>query len=216
MSLEKGLFIVIEGADGSGTTSQTAFLSDYIKNTLQFSDFISTFEPTDGVYGSIIRKTLKKKMEADPEELAELFVLDSVRNNRYIIKPMREKGGIVLSDRYRPSSFAYQPSAGVSPEYITELHERKAEKLEIPNITFYLDVTGEICMERSKLRGEKLEIFENREFQEKVIKRYQDLIESELKYFGKVIPINAMNCKEEVSEEIQSKFLDIYNNWKIS
>ena len=217
-SNERGLFIVFEGIDGSGTTSQAKLLADYIKNELHFEDLVTTFEPTKGFYGRIIREILSGNREAYPETLAELFVIDSVEtNNKEIIKPTINRGGVVLSDRYRPSSFAYQSATGISPDYINELHERQKERLEIPDFTFYLDLNEDVAMKRTLSKLERIgappEIFEHLEFQSKVREKYRKIIEDKLEYFGRVIIINADNPVEQVSSDIQKEFTRIYTNW---
>jgi thymidylate kinase len=130
---------------------------------------------------------------------------------------MLEDGGIILSDRYRASSFAYQLMAGVPLEYITMIHEEQGNQLEIPDFTFYLDLSAEAAIERTRARTltEKVnsEIFEVLEFQQRVRAQYKKIIERGLKYLGRVTVIDAANSEEKVASDIQEAFRGIYTKW---
>ena len=91
--MKKGKFIVIEGVDGSGKTTQIEILKEKFKaNGLKFH---FTWEPTDSPIGSIIRNILNKRIEADEQTIAALYLadrLDHIQNNQNgILKFLRPK-----------------------------------------------------------------------------------------------------------------------------
>ncbi len=101
-------FIVLEGLDGSGTTTQIKMLSDKFKNS--GIKLLVTAEPTDNRIGRIIRETLHHKYKIKPDTLALLFAAD--RNEHLFGKKgiidYLDEGYYVISDRYFFSSIAYQ------------------------------------------------------------------------------------------------------------
>jgi len=104
-------FVVFEGLDGSGTTTQIGILEDFFqKNRSSLPLFYKTFEPTNGSIGKIIRSALRKEIVLAPKTIAMLFAAD---RNEHIYGPegIAERcgrGELVVSDRYLPSSLVYQ------------------------------------------------------------------------------------------------------------
>ena len=127
-------FIVFEGLDGAGTSTQSRLLSKEIK-----SSFL-TFEPTDSKIGGLIRDCLKKKINFDTLTLAFLFSADR-RDHLYkkngIIDRCKQNQ-IVISDRYLFSSLAYQ-SIDYPFDQILELNKY----FPLPEVVFFLDTSLE-------------------------------------------------------------------------
>jgi dTMP kinase len=215
--MRKGLFIVLEGIDGSGTSTQTSILERHIQEDLGFDDVSSSWEPWTSDYGLRIRKVLTKDIKISSYELAQLYVWDSVEHNKLELKQVRKRGGIALSDRYRGSSFAYQTADGISPEQVLEMHEREGEKLEIPDLTFFLNSDVEISMKRLAKRnnseGNAPELFDILEFQKRVNDNYLGIIKQGLKYLGRTIIVNGNLSQEEVSQNINMYFDAFFNQW---
>jgi len=192
-------FIVFEGGDGSGTTTQLKLISERLKNIENFK-FFPTFEPTDGQIGKIIRSVLKKEMVLKPDTLALLFAGD--RNEHLEAKDgileRVNRGEFVISDRYALSSLVYQgiECGDELPLFINSI-------FPAPEVTFFLDIDPQIALDRMKDRP-FLEIYEYHEFQEKVREKYISLIRIYRSDGARVEIIDASKPPDEVAQEIWS------------
>ncbi|MCL2210527.1 MAG: dTMP kinase [Treponema sp.] len=192
-------FVVFEGGDGSGTTTQLKMLCDRLKNIENFP-FFSTFEPTEGQIGKIIRSTLKKETFLQPNTLALLFAAD--RNEHLDAKDgimeRAKRGEFVVSDRYALSSLVYQgiECGDELPLFINSL-------FPAPEVTIFLDIDPKIAMDRMKNRS-SLEIYEYHEFQEKVRHKYISLIRIYRRNGARVETIDASLSAQEVSDQVWS------------
>lgn len=218
--MKRGLFVVFEGPDGAGTTTQARILKQHIQTDLGFGDVSLSREPGESEYGLLIKKVLIKETRTAPFQLAQWYVWDSLEHNKLELKPVRQRKGIAISDRYRSSSFAYQTTDGVSLDQVSELHEKEGDNLEIPDFTYFLDMDAEISMQRVNGRhvseGTSPELFDRLEFQRKVHSNYLSLINSGLKYLGKVIRVDGTLPKEKVSQEVNRTFDEFYRQWASS
>jgi dTMP kinase len=189
-------FAVFEGADGSGTTTQLSLLAERIEKPA----FFPTFEPTDGQIGKLIRSALKKEIKFKPETLAMLFSAD--RNEHLYssggILEYAEKGCLVVSDRYVLSSLVYQ---GI--ECGDNLPNVLNMQFPAPEVTIFLDIEPEIALGRMKGRS-SLEIYEYREFQEKVHKKYISLIDDYRLKGARVEIVDAGKSVQEVANQVWS------------
>ncbi|MCI9504395.1 MAG: dTMP kinase [Clostridia bacterium] len=170
----RGKFIVFEGTDGSGKSTQMKMLASYL-NEMGARCYL-THEPTDSPVGSLLRSCLTGRIDADEHTIAALFAadrLDHIHNPvNGILKKLNE-GVNVLCDRYYLSSFAY--NGGFVPlEWVIELNRPAREALK-PDLTVFLYLDAEDSMERVMGRGET-ERYETVERQKKIRKNYLDLI----------------------------------------
>jgi len=192
-------FIVFEGSDGSGTTTQLSLLEKRLKDQGK-PCFFSTFEPTDGQIGRIIRSALKNEIQVKPQTLALLFAAD--RNEHLYgkegILERVKKGEFVISDRYALSSLVYQ---GI--ECGDELPGYLNSSFPAPEITFFLDIDPQTALARVKERSE-LEIYEYSDFQEKVRVKYKTIIEIYRKEGARVEIIDASKTASEVADQVWS------------
>ena len=104
-------FVVFEGCDGCGTTTQLGMLEDFFhRSNLSLPAFYRTFEPTNGSIGKMIRAVLRKELNLLPETVAMLFAADRYEHiyESGGIAERCERGELVVCDRYLPSSFVYQ------------------------------------------------------------------------------------------------------------
>jgi len=157
-----GLFIAVEGIDGSGTTTQTRLLANWLASL--GLEVVSTGEPTKGEVGLLIRQLLRDS--SVPAEVdALLFAADRALHTAITIKPALERGAVVISDRYVESSIAYQSSSGLAMEWVEDINRFALT----PDLTIILDVEPSIGLGRKRSqRTGPLDKFENVAFLEGV------------------------------------------------
>lgn len=157
--MEKGLFIAFEGIDGSGKSTQSKLLAEYLES--KGHKVHLTCEPTTGAIGKMIRSIFSGKQPADQHTIAALFVADRLEHllnqTDGIIKLMNE-GVTVISDRYYFSSYAYH-SAHVDMNWVIEINKKCAELLR-PNLNIFIDISPEESMQRINQNRATTEMYE--------------------------------------------------------
>ena len=190
-------FIVLEGLDGCGTTTQTALLVRKLEE--KGIQAVSTNEPTDGSIGRFIRSVLQKKESVDPFTLALLFSADRNEhvNGKNGIIELAEAGKMVICDRYLFSSLAYQSLfmdfhtvAGLNRYY------------PLPEYLFYIDLSPEECQKRMASRGEEAELFERLELQRKIDANYKKSLALLSDTEMKTVVIDGRGSKQEIHSQI--------------
>lgn len=168
--MQRGPFIVLEGIDGSGTTTQRAAL----QARLQQSGWRvhATAEPTEGPIGGLIRDALTGARDLAEDTLALLFAADRIQHVNTTIAPRLRDGELVLCDRYLLSSLAYQ-SVQLPLPWVLEIN---AQALR-PDLTVLLDVGPEVAADRRRHRGSAPERFDALERQRAVAENYQRLVQ---------------------------------------
>lgn len=156
------LFIVIEGLDGSGKTTQIEMLRDRLQGGGDACYL--TAEPTELPTGKFIRSILQKQVTADPKTVAALYAADRIEHlfhpEEGLLHQLAE-GYNVISSRYYFSSLAYN-SDTVDPGWVASLN-LLAKRTLPADITIFLDLDPALSMERIAARGETTELFENQE-----------------------------------------------------
>jgi len=192
-------FAVFEGGDGSGTTTQISLLAERLKKNKK-PPFFPTFEPTDGQIGRIIRSALKGEIPLNQQTIAMLFAADRNEhlNSKDGIISRCKRGELVVSDRYALSSIVYQ---GI--ECGDELPLFLNTRFPAPEITFFFDIDPVIALGRMKKRT-SLEIYEYREFQEKVREKYKSFIEIYRNAGARVEIIDASKSEQDVADQVWS------------
>src|SRR3989338_2301208 len=154
--MAKGIFIVIEGIDGSGKGEVVKRLHNHLFSKSKSYSILTTREPTNGTYGAKIRKMLEteKKPDENAAKMLELFIKDREEHTNNAIIPFLnsaygENTNIILCDRYYHSTIAFQSTQGLD---IKELI-RKNEKFPKPDITFILDLEPETALKRMSGKG---------------------------------------------------------------
>lgn len=158
----RGRFIVFEGLDGSGKSTQIAMLAEKLK--LLGHKVYCTAEPTNSATGGLIRDTLSNNYKRDAAELAGLFLTDRIAHNVnpvWGIKKFLDDGIDVICDRYYYSSFAYQ-GLGTSLGWIMDMNINCPEIMK-PDLCVFLDVDYRRCKLRVDKERAHLEIFESDE-----------------------------------------------------
>jgi len=142
-----GHFIVLEGIDGSGTTSQLEALAAILR--ARGHDVMTTREPSDGPAGMLARKHLDTRSRAlDPHALALLFAADRLDHVRSVIAPALDTGRVVLCDRYVLSSFVYQ-ALECDPTWVRAINVHAPW----PDATFVLTLPVEVALQRIRARA---------------------------------------------------------------
>lgn len=155
----KPLFIVVEGLDGSGKTTQINMLSDHLQ--ARGEACYVTAEPTGLPSGRFIRSILQGKVTVDPRTLAALYAADRIEHlfhpQEGIIAKLGE-GYHVISSRYYFSNLAYQGD-GVDPAFVAGLN--RLAKATLPaDLTLFLDLAPAVSMQRIESRRQSIELFE--------------------------------------------------------
>lgn len=201
MNQEKsGRFIVIEGIDGSGKSTQVKRLCTGFTTAGQKA--VTTFEPTDGPIGSLIRQMLSGRLPADQRTIASLFAADRTDhlvNPETGIRKMVDAGQVVICDRYYFSSYAYHAQY-IDMDWIIQANSLNADILR-PHVTLFIDVDPERCFERIKARGSSLEIYEKIDIMKAVRANYFKAFEM-LKDEEKVIIIDGNDTVDAVASRV--------------
>ena len=194
-------FVVFEGCDGSGTTTQLSILEDFFlqnRNRLSLPSLYRTFEPTNGSIGKIIRSVLQKELTLLPETTAMLFAAD--RNEHlYGSNGLAERcgrGELAVSDRYVPSSLVYQGLLCGE-----ELPAKLNRDFPGPELLIFLDISPETAQQRMSGRDVK-EIYEYLDFQIRVRERYKNLLPQFAEQGVKVEIIDASPPIKDVAAEV--------------
>ncbi len=196
-------FIVIEGLDGAGTTTQ---LKNICK-LLEKNDYkvYSTFEPTDRPIGKLVRDVLAKRFVTTPLTLAKLYATDRedhlYNEENGIIKQIND-GKIVISDRYFYSSLAYQ---GATCDFD---QVKKLNQYPHPKFLIYIDTPLEECLNRINKRNNEKDIFENKQFLTKVYENYKNVINS-LPDEVNLIKIDGTKTVDQISNEITEILIEL-------
>ncbi len=159
---KRGKFIVFEGLDGSGKSTQISMLAEKLK--LLGRKVYCTAEPTNSATGGLIRDTLSNNYKRDATELAGLFLTDRIAHNVnpvWGIKRFLDDGIDVICDRYYYSSFAYQ-GLGTNLSWIMDMNINCPEIIR-PDLCIFLDVDYRRCKARVDKERPHLEIFESNE-----------------------------------------------------
>ncbi|MCX8193834.1 MAG: dTMP kinase [Candidatus Pacearchaeota archaeon] len=165
--MAKPIFIVFDGIDGNGKSTQAQLLKEYLER--KGYEVFLTSEPSKGDYGKKIENILRRREAAQlsKEKWLELFTLDRKENVHEIIGALKE-GKMVICDRYYYSTLAYQLQEQEWQSY--------ALKFLKPNIAFILDVPAETAIERLKekykITGEKKAFFEKLKILKEVRKKF--------------------------------------------
>jgi len=158
----RGKFIVIEGIDGSGLSTQAVKLENYLRE--KGIKVVLTKEPTDSLIGGLIKAALKKEWKVDPIALQLLFAADRAFHVNTEIVPALLEGKSVISDRYYFSSFAYGEAQGLDVNFLKVVNS----KFQRPDLLIILDVPPEVSIERIKKARFGFTLFEEKEYLRKV------------------------------------------------
>ena len=209
----KGKFIVFEGIDGSGKTTQINQLSKWITESNLIpknKQLVVTREPGGTKLGKSIRSLLlDTSIEENPDSITELllYAADRAQHVNEIIRPSLQKGNWVISDRFCGSTLAYQGyGRKLDIKLIKDLETIATQGIS-PDITFLLDITvDESIKRRINIKNDRIEN-EGREFLSNVLLGFKKLSED-----NKWKTIAALNSKEEIISDIKYEINKLLKN----
>jgi dTMP kinase len=197
-------FIVLEGLDGAGTTTQAAKLHGHC--TRHGVPGFLTNEPTSAPVGAFIRRLLTSREPGSdgspyrpPESsMALLFAADRLAHSREIAAHLAA-GEHVICDRYVFSSLAYQTlDASITPEWVIEINRGCA----IPDVTVFLDVPVDECLRRLSGRAGATAIYETKPLLDAIANNYHRLLKSYQETYGRVVRLDGTRSIDEVAAAI--------------
>ena len=209
----KGKFIVIEGIDGSGKTTQINKLSKWLIETNlipQNNQLVVTREPGGTKLGQSIRSLLlDNSIEKSPDSITELllYAADRAQHVNEIIRPSLNKGDWVISDRFCGSTLAYQGyGRKLDIKLIKDLETIATQGIS-PDITFLLDIPVEESIKRRISRSDDRIEKEGTDFLKNVSLGFQVLSED-----NRWKKISALQSQEKIISEIKYEIKKLLNN----
>ena len=167
-----GRFVVLEGLDGAGTTTQAERIASALR--ADGHKVRVTRQPSDGPVGSLLRLALTGRVglpngqgPLSEDALALLFAADRLDHIHAVVEPAVARGEVVLCDRYVLSSLAYQGSA-LPMAWVEQVNARARR----PDVTLFLEVPAKVAADRRRARGADAELFEADERQAKIARQY--------------------------------------------
>ena len=204
--MKKGKLIVFEGLDGSGKGTQTELLVNYLRE--RGKKVCLTAEPTASSTGGIIRDALGGLTPRDAYELSAMFMADRIFHNVNPVNGIRqylEQGIDVICDRYYYSSFAYQ-GIDADLEWVMQIN-LSCKEITKPDMCIFLDVDTDRCDERIGSSRMNREIYENKETQKKIRKRFYEVFEK----LGSTENIQIVDAGRSI-EEVSADIIKLYNS----
>lgn len=203
----KGVFISFEGIEGTGKSTQSRLLSEYL--TLKSATVLQTAEPGGTAISNKIRELLLSLESKGMDPVAELLLYNAsrVQHIKEVISPALQRGDIVITDRFSDSTVAYQGyGRGIDLKLIDSLDLISTGRLR-PDITLLLDLDVEAGLRRNRAisKNDRLEL-EDISFHEKVRKGFQAIAEQE------PIRVKTIDCTLSI-DETQRKIREIVDNF---
>ena len=202
----KGLYIAVEGIDGSGKTTQVDKLTKYFEKLGR--EVVRTHEPRrDGVMGKLVQEVLEEKTKIPAVAIQYLFAAQRAVHLEELVIPSLEKGAVVVTDRCFWSSIPY----GLLDRFESgkdEKADRLLASLSVlsmyhgfitPDATFILDVSIKTASQRLAKKTKAAELYEKKEKLNKIKKGYSFLLS---RFSGYLSLVNAEGPIDDVTARI--------------
>jgi dTMP kinase len=192
---DPGRFIVFEGLDGSGTTTQVSRLAQRLTEVGISTEL--TKEPSNGPLGAVLRQVIDGRVHLDPASMALAFAADRTDhlfNEHNGVKKLINDGHWVLCDRYVLSSLAYQPTETVDQRWLEEVNAFAIE----PDVTVFLDDDPAVCMERISARSSTDELFHDGDHLSRALRNYHRVI-THGRVLGELLVVDANGSIDDVA-----------------
>lgn len=188
MNTLSGKFIVFEGIDGAGKTTQIKIVENFLNSTY---DVISTSEPTTvSEYGKRLHESFHTTRLPAEEEL-ECFMKDREHHVQAFIRPALEQGTTILCDRYWFSTYAYQNA--YKADGSVRFHDHRSVLIK-PNLVLYFAIDPVIALARKE---KKSTFEENDKYMQQVAENYELLYQSNV---VNMVKVDATKSVEEVTK----------------
>jgi dTMP kinase len=202
-----GLYVALEGVDGSGKTTQQQRLKDYFKE--KGREVVCTREPRkqEGIIGDLIQKILQGKTKIPPVAFQYLFTADREMHHEELVIPALKEGKVVITDRCFWSAIPYgllDRKSDIDEGSIDYMLAAQGilsmyHRFVVPDYTFYLDIPLDVAMTRIDAEGGVGEIYEEKDKLGKVINGYRWLLKEFEREF---VVIDGAQSVDEVTGEI--------------
>jgi dTMP kinase len=195
----RGRFLVLEGLDGAGTTTQSRLLARSLRGAGRRVHL--TAEPSGGPAGALIRQVLTGRIAGagrdgfDPRALALLFAADRLDHYAAEVGPRLAAGEDVVSDRYTLSSLAYQSVSTGDGPWVEALNAPAPSA----DLVLFLEVRPEVALRRRLAETSRRELFEVPAFQRKVARAYRRRLEELRRRGQRVLVLDGERPVEEVA-----------------
>lgn len=200
MKTRRGRFIVLEGLDGAGTTTQAERLAQRLR--AMGEKVLVTREPSDGPLGLLLRQALTGRLglpsgrgPLSQQTLALMFAADRMDHLEAQVHPALESGTNVICDRYVLSSLAYQ-GMSVRMDWVAELNREATS----PDLTLFVNVDIKTAAKRRAIRGGEPELFDEDSKQAKISKQYLNAIRIREKR-ERIVEIDGTAGIDQVTED---------------
>lgn len=201
----RGKFIVLEGIDGSGTTTQLDRAVTFVES--MGHPAVATREPSTGPIGRLLREALLGHLRMpdasglDGRTMALLFAADRIDHLQREVEPRLAAGTTVISDRYVLSSLAYQ-----AEETDRAWVETLARGILHPDLTILLDISIEVAAARRAAAGRPIERYDADSYLAKVASNYRQLAKRD----GRVVILDGNASKDEVAEAVRQVLAPLF------
>jgi dTMP kinase len=209
--MANGIFITIEGPDGSGKTTIIQMLAENLER--EGFEVIATREPGGIEIAEQIRKVILDPDNTEMDSRTEALLYAAARRQHLAekVRPALEKGKIILCDRFVDSSLAYQGHArGLGIDEVYSINEFAIEDM-MPELTLYFDIAPEVGLERiNKNKGREVNRLdmEKLDFHQKVREGYLILAD---RFADRIVKIDASKELEAVYEQAEAKIKSLLN-----
>ncbi|MGP6172313.1 dTMP kinase [Microbacterium sp. A196] len=203
MSSRPGLWITLEGGDGSGKTTQAGLLESWLAGTGH--TVLRTREPGGSEVGQLIRDiVLHHRGEIAPRAEALLYAADRAHHVATVVQPALDRGEIVLQDRYLDSSVAYQGAGRVLDGSQVRDLSLWATEGALPDLTLLLDLdpaAARVRLDSADKPFDRLEA-EKLDFHTRVREAFRTLAKAEPERF---LVLDASASPERIAEQIRDR-----------
>lgn len=197
-----GLFISLEGIEGSGKTTQSVRLAEWL--TQEGYEVVRTREPGGTPLAEALRRSLLNTTDEPVTPWTEVLLVLAARAQHVaqVIRPALERGAVVLCDRYLDSTLAYQASGrGLPTAVLLRWHRQVTDNL-MPDLTLLFDLPVTVGLRRRREEGTKTNRLddETRQFHDRVLQGFRDLAR---KYRSRIRVIPSGRTPEQIQADVR-------------